>query len=248
MNNMSLIKCPECDKEISDKVKACPHCGYPLQEEVDKAQKVEISSVNITMKKENKKKILISVIAICCVIVCIFGVVKVYKNEKAKQEAIKYEEEVDRYIDNIDKLRVKMISTGAEAEDLLIRTSKVWYNAIFEKSDAETDKYTKVNGSFVSDFNDALNNLYSDSETKDKISLIESGESDVSNIIQELQNPPEGYEEVYDTIMDLSTAFRAVTDLAINPKGSLQTFNQSKQEKIDKFMDLYNTLEAKVPN
>lgn len=48
--------------------------------------------------------------------------------------------------------------------------------------------------------------------------------------------------------MDLSTAFRAVTDLAINPKGSLQTFNQSKQEKIDKFMDLYNTLEAQVPN
>ena len=36
---MSLIKCPECDKEISDKVKSCPHCGYPLQEEVDKAQK-----------------------------------------------------------------------------------------------------------------------------------------------------------------------------------------------------------------
>lgn len=28
---MSLIKCPECGKEVSDKAPACIHCGYPLQ-------------------------------------------------------------------------------------------------------------------------------------------------------------------------------------------------------------------------
>lgn len=27
---MALIKCPECNKEISDKAKHCPHCGYPI--------------------------------------------------------------------------------------------------------------------------------------------------------------------------------------------------------------------------
>lgn len=27
---MALIKCPECGKEISDKSKACIHCGYPV--------------------------------------------------------------------------------------------------------------------------------------------------------------------------------------------------------------------------
>ena len=26
---MSLIKCRECGKEISDKAKSCPHCGSP---------------------------------------------------------------------------------------------------------------------------------------------------------------------------------------------------------------------------
>lgn len=30
-----LIKCPECDNEISDKANYCPHCGYPLQQEDD---------------------------------------------------------------------------------------------------------------------------------------------------------------------------------------------------------------------
>lgn len=27
---MSLVKCPECNKEISDKAKCCPNCGYEL--------------------------------------------------------------------------------------------------------------------------------------------------------------------------------------------------------------------------
>ena len=27
---MALIRCPECGREISDKAKSCPHCGYPL--------------------------------------------------------------------------------------------------------------------------------------------------------------------------------------------------------------------------
>ena len=29
---MSLIKCPECSKEISNKAQSCPHCGYPINE------------------------------------------------------------------------------------------------------------------------------------------------------------------------------------------------------------------------
>ena len=28
---MALIKCPECGREISDKAKACPHCGCPIE-------------------------------------------------------------------------------------------------------------------------------------------------------------------------------------------------------------------------
>jgi hypothetical protein len=28
---MALIKCYECEKEISDKAPACPHCGAPKE-------------------------------------------------------------------------------------------------------------------------------------------------------------------------------------------------------------------------
>lgn len=28
---MALVKCPECNKEVSDQAHNCPHCGYPLK-------------------------------------------------------------------------------------------------------------------------------------------------------------------------------------------------------------------------
>lgn len=28
---MSLVKCPECQKEVSDKAKSCVYCGYPIK-------------------------------------------------------------------------------------------------------------------------------------------------------------------------------------------------------------------------
>lgn len=31
---MSLIKCPECQKEVSSSATSCPHCGYPLKSTV----------------------------------------------------------------------------------------------------------------------------------------------------------------------------------------------------------------------
>ena len=30
---MALMQCPECGKEISDQVPACPHCGFPVQKQ-----------------------------------------------------------------------------------------------------------------------------------------------------------------------------------------------------------------------
>lgn len=31
-----LIKCPECDLQVSDKAETCPHCGYPMKEAIKK--------------------------------------------------------------------------------------------------------------------------------------------------------------------------------------------------------------------
>ena len=38
---MALIKCPECGKEISDKAKSCPHCGFPIEQKDNPTTKEE---------------------------------------------------------------------------------------------------------------------------------------------------------------------------------------------------------------
>lgn len=42
---MALIKCPECNLQVSDKAISCPHCGYPIDKSVVSSRK----------KKNNKK-------------------------------------------------------------------------------------------------------------------------------------------------------------------------------------------------
>ncbi len=49
---MALIKCPECDKDVSKKAVSCPHCGYPLTVIQDKAIPPPISN---TKANKNKK-------------------------------------------------------------------------------------------------------------------------------------------------------------------------------------------------
>ncbi len=39
---MALIKCPECDSDVSDKADVCPKCAYPIAKTVtSKVQTVE---------------------------------------------------------------------------------------------------------------------------------------------------------------------------------------------------------------
>ena len=49
---MSLIKCPECGKEISDKAKSCPGCGCPIDAEVHNVVRLEQSA-----EKDEKKRL-----------------------------------------------------------------------------------------------------------------------------------------------------------------------------------------------
>lgn len=58
VNAMALINCPECGKEISDQVKNCPNCGYPLKKKK-----------NISLPKIKIRYIVIPIILIIAVVI-----------------------------------------------------------------------------------------------------------------------------------------------------------------------------------
>lgn len=48
---MALIKCPECNKEVSDKAKTCPHCGYPFVNNEEGKNNVSINGCKYNISK-----------------------------------------------------------------------------------------------------------------------------------------------------------------------------------------------------
>lgn len=54
---MALIRCPECDKEVSSEARVCPHCGYPLRKEPIKCgyseQQIKTFQYQLTSLKQS---------------------------------------------------------------------------------------------------------------------------------------------------------------------------------------------------
>ena len=50
---MALIKCPECGQEVSDRSKACPKCGFPIEElSPSGSVKIKLSKGNAISDKQ----------------------------------------------------------------------------------------------------------------------------------------------------------------------------------------------------
>jgi len=238
---MALIHCPECDKEISDKVKACPFCGFPFSQDIGnkgEVQQVEISSVNISpIDPLKKKRLLIGVIAISLVIG--IGLITNFLIGINKYNT---------YIDNLNLIRTTMISGGSDSETLLNLTAKIWFNSIYEEDDPETDLYTKdKNGYFYDDFNSALNYFFNGTYSQSVTGNIKDNQVIAEDLMKKMQTPPKGLENCYSTVTELYSTYKGLTDLALNPSGNLQSFTDNKSEKIDKFLELYNKLETQIP-
>lgn len=272
---MAMIKCTECGKDISDKAKNCPYCGKvfleegpvvkviicsecgtvlseadkvchncgcPVENDInnskEKLQEVQISSVKVG----SKTKKIIMALAIAVVLCVVVGIgYKVYSNQKA-------EENYNAYIDNLGKAQELMLIGGSDAEALCNLTLSVWNNAIYEESDTETDKYTQHDGYFVDDFNTALGNLYEDSDTQSTISNIETNQENVKQVMKKLQDVPEDLDKCYETIADLNSSYKKLTELAINPTGNYTGFSASKTTVVSDFMSAYDKLDTQIPD
>ena len=225
-DKVEVAFCEDCGEELPNNSTFCPNCGCPVTTEISKTdkqspQKVEISAVNLPVVKKSAKKyilISVSVVIVIAILVTIGLIVKNNKAQKSKED----------YIKNVKSASYLMLTGAAEAEEAGNLIKSVWYNTIYEKHDTKTDKYTTKNGyTFYDDFNDSLLVLYSDSVFGSKITNIEYNQESVSKLMKQLQNPPAEFEEAYRTLQDYYNAYLTLTDLVINPSGSLQTFSTS---------------------
>lgn len=265
---MAMMKCPNCGEQVSDKAKKCVHCGAVLipeekrycqecgaeleaeadvcpkcgcpvenvKESETAPQQVEVTGVKIA--KKSKKIIAITSTVILIVALIVVAVVQVQKEKEAEEAAKRIEE----YSTNLELVTYSMLSGAGAAETCGNLIEKVWYNAIYEERDDSTDKYTRPRGYFVSDFNDALQNLYSDSSFSLQISGIEDNQDTVNSLMKELKNPPDEYEEAYEAVTEFYDAYLTLTNLATNPSGSLQTFSSNFNDADSEALKCFNAV------
>nr|WP_027871432.1 zinc ribbon domain-containing protein [[Eubacterium] cellulosolvens] len=241
--------CSECGQELEDNATVCPKCGCPVEKEIDEAskpqtapQQVEVTGVK--MNKNTKKIVAIVAAVVVVAIAAIFGVQHVQKQNAAK-EAARISQE---YGENLELVTHTMLSGATDAETCGNLIKKVWYNAIYEERDIETDKYTRSNGYSFDDFNTALANLFTNKKFKSEISGIEDNQTTVQGLMKDMKNPPDEYKDAYDALSKLYDAYTKLTNLAINPTGSLQTFSNNFNDADTEVSNCYSAMKLYIEN
>jgi len=237
--------CKECGMVLSDDVVTCPNCGCPVN---DKEEQLHTDGTSVRASKKKSK-----IIGIVAVVLCVIGIgISVFTINNKKKMA----EEYNSYIDNVNSACDKMLSSASSSESVCNLTKSVWYNAIYKKDDNTTNKYTKkasssYNGkqyySFVNDFNEALENLFSDSDVKKKISSIQNSQSSVNDLMKKLQNPSNELKDCYDAVFELNETYNSLVSLATDPSGSYSTYSSDVTSKINEFKNKYTNLKNKIP-
>lgn len=234
--------CVECGTEIEEGMTECPNCGCPVDEILEqdineKPQKVEVTGVKVT----KRVKVIIGILFMLIVVgvAAVFGVTQYQKKKTAKE----YAERAEMYSGNLKLATITMLAGASDAESCANLIKQVWYNAIYKEKDNKTDKYTRPKGSFVSDFNDAISNLFADSSFSSQISSIEENQDTVNALMKKLKNPPDEYKDAYDAISEFYDAYISLTNCATDPSGSLQTYSSIFNDADTKTLNAYKAME-----
>lgn len=210
---MGLTTCPKCGETISEKATVCPRCNSAVKQ-----------------KQKKHKGAIISIIVFALIVISALGICILQKAKELK------------YYSNMETVSFTMLNGATKAEDAGNLIKSVWYNAIFEERNSETDKYTMKNGKFVDDFNDALSELFADENFSNSISEIVTNQSDVANLMKQLKEPPKKYEEAYSVLKVYYDNYLKMTKIVINPTGSLNTFSEDFNTYDNNTVDSYEKM------
>lgn len=256
---MSLIRCKECGHEISDKAKACPYCGAPVENEVEfseTGESGEDSPKNETKcenenkeecgdteepakdasKSKRKKIIIICIIAAAVIAVSVIG----YNVHKSNVE----QATLEQYNSDIYDYEAKAADLGADCAAIDDLTVHVWYNCMFEEDDKTTNKYTKKNGVFYDDFNDALQSLFESNKYTNLKSNIETKKAKLDDLYSAVQDSSAGTQEEYDAVKALNEVAGDFYTVATTPTGSYDDYSTEAIKAGNSFMSKYNALDA----
>ena len=147
-----MIKCPECQKDVSETAKACPSCGFAVAETVAKAKqekakaeaKAEVSKM---WRKMMNSPVALVIIGAVCLLIAVASFETYYEAANYPDKAIeRHKAEMKKKLDELNELRAKNGNLGGFSE----------YSAEYDRinnldySDmVESDKSSGIAGTFI---------------------------------------------------------------------------------------------------
>lgn len=231
---MAVIKCPICKAEIAERAVQCAHCGYKLEKEPQCSKENEPTLSDAAGAYPNhsgtagkqpeagaKKKNRIFRYVMIIVILVILGFVG-YEVHEYNQLKAYYQ-----LVDEINDVRNAGVDALNHCSSLLL---DVWHNAIFYEADPATDPYTCPEGVFEDDFNDALENLYSDDAFCKELELIDETQMELRKLKKQLTKAPKGYEEYNAYLIQMIDNWVELSTVIQHPSGSYNDLNEELSE------------------
>jgi uncharacterized protein YcfL len=168
------------------------------------------------------------------------------------------------YEANLQDVAEQMFNNAAEAERLLNQYSFIWQSSIEERTgipvysliegtdmtEAEIHEYFYLTSfdTVAGDFSSNINTLLVYFEDKGELSKLTELSEETKEKIQELTEPPKGYERAYEEVLDMFTFTEEYIEMALNPTGSLQTFNEEINNLSSEILSKYKRVDAVMPN
>jgi hypothetical protein len=155
---------------------------------------------------------------------------------KAAAQAIK------DYHDSIDDVSRQIYNFAAESQNVLAKYSEVWHDAIFDKK-VTINGQARYNSAY--DFNDAI--TFKKEELSADIVVIQANVETAKKSLKDLKNPPEGYSEAYNAVMELFDAANEMATQTQSPSGSLIEFNKNINALIADVKTYYDKFNLVLP-
>ena len=135
---MALINCPECEKEVSDSAKLCPHCGYKINSKKASSLFKGISKTRL---------IIIGVLIVLIIIVAIFLFTPTSYNTRSDSKLSIIDKEVEdsvriqalAYNDKLSYSKCKITRTSHIKDEEYVSKGYVYFDRIESDKKWETD-------------------------------------------------------------------------------------------------------------
>jgi len=169
-----------------------------------------------------------------------------------------------QYGEDIQLLADDIIENSERSETVLQGYSDIWNLSIQSRSAIGIDDVIGVTGleestvreyfavnvadNVPGDFNLNIASLNSYYQANGMLDEIEETSDGIQERITELNDSPADYEEAYDELLNLYTYSEEYAELTLNPQGSLQSFNENRNELSSEISNTYRRIEVLIPS